>query len=81
LPPIDFGSGAPELGILMQSTDDEKDWEIINKATSTVSTGPTADHSTGRGTYYAYLEGSGILIGSRVFFFCFNQGVILQVSI
>ena len=63
--PIDFGSGAPDLGILMQSTDDDKDWRIINKKTPTGKTGPTADHSTGRG-YYGYLEASGIAIGSRV---------------
>lgn len=65
--PIDFGNGAPDLGILMQSTDDDKDWTIINKKTLTRATGPTADHSTGTG-YYAYLEASGILVGSRVCF-------------
>lgn len=65
LAPIDFGSGAPDLGILMQSSDDDKDWEIINKKTPNKATGPTADHSTGKG-YYAYLEASGIYIGSRV---------------
>ena len=68
LAPIDFGNGAPDLGILMQSTDDDKDWRIINKKTLTRATGPTADHSTGTG-YYAYLEASGILVGSRVRFF------------
>jgi len=76
LAPIDFGSGAPDLGILMQSTDDDKDWKIINKATPTGSTGPKADHSTGRG-YYAYLEASGIAIGSRVCFF----GVICSLPL
>ena len=59
----------------MQSTDDDKDWTIINKATPSGSTGPTADHSTGKG-YYAYLEATSIAIGSRVGFFCLNQGVI-----
>ena len=56
------------IQFLMQSTDDDKDWKIINKRTPTRATGPTADHSTGRG-YYAYLEASGILVGSRVRFF------------
>ena len=65
LAPIDFGSGAPDLGILMQSSDDDEDWKIINKKTPTGTTGPTADHSTGKG-YYGYLEASGISIGSRV---------------
>lgn len=63
--PIDFGSGAPDLGILMQSSDDDKDWKISNTKTPTGVTGPTADHSTGKG-YYGYLEGSGVSIGSRV---------------
>jgi len=68
LAPIDFGSGAPDLGILMQSKDDDKDWKITEKKTPTKSTGPTADHSTGSG-YYGYLEASGIAIGSRVCLF------------
>ena len=78
--PVDFGSGVPDLGILVQSTDDDQDWKIINKKTPTVVTGPTADHSTGTG-YYGYLETSGIAIGSRVCFcFCLKQDMILQLS-
>ena len=68
--PIDFGGIAPDVGFLKQSSDDEKDWKVINGNTPSGNTGPSSDHTTGSG-YYAYLEASGIAKGSRVcVYFC-----------
>jgi len=67
LPPITFGEKASDVGFLKQCSDDEEDWKLTNKATPSKPTGPSGDHTTGgRSGYYAYLEGSGIAIGSRV---------------
>lgn len=68
LPPINFGVGAEDLGILEQSSDDEQDWRVINKKTPSAATGPSADHTSGvsGSGFYAFLEGSGIKIGNRV---------------
>ncbi|PFX20514.1 Thrombospondin-3b [Stylophora pistillata] len=63
LPPINFGSSHPDLGFLTQSSDDERNWVLRKLKTPTPKTGPSADH-TGSG-YYAFLETSGIPIGSR----------------
>ena len=65
LPPINFGSMHPDLGFFTQSSDDERDWTLKKGRTPTPNTGPSADHTTGSG-YYAFLETSGIKIGSRV---------------
>ena len=65
LPPINFGSMHPDLGFFTQSSDDERDWTLKKGRTPTPNTGPSADHTTGSG-YYAFLETSGINIGSRV---------------
>jgi len=69
LPPITFGEKASDVGFLKQCSDDEEDWKLTNKATPSKPTGPSGDHTTGgRSGYYAYLEGSGIAIGSRASF-------------
>ena len=65
LPPINFGSMHPDLGFFTQSSDDDRDWTLKKGGTPTLKTGPSADHTTGSG-YYAFLETSGLTIGSRV---------------
>ena len=41
---------------------------MISSGTPSGSTGPSSDHTTGTG-YYAYLEASGVRVGSRVHLF------------
>lgn len=66
MPPINFGEKSPDIGYLKQSTDsDEKEWQVGTGSTPNRDTGPSSDHTNGSG-YYAYLEASGIAIGSRV---------------
>ena len=68
LPLITFGEKTPDKGFLRQSSDDEKDFLVISSGTPSGSTGPSSDHTTGTG-YYAYLEASGVRVGSRVHLF------------
>ena len=68
LPPITFGEETPDEGFLRQSSDDEKDFSVISSGTPSGNTGPSSDHTTGTGNY-AYLEASGIPVGSRVHLF------------
>ncbi|XP_074635587.1 thrombospondin-3-like isoform X2 [Acropora palmata] len=67
LPQITFGENAPGKGFLRQSSDDETDFSVISGSTPSGSTGPSSDHTTGSG-HYAYLEASGVPVGSRASF-------------
>jgi len=52
---------------LRQSSDDETDFSVISGSTPSGNTGPSSDHTTGSG-HYAYLEASGVPVGSRASF-------------
>jgi hypothetical protein len=58
----DFENGI----VLEQDTNDFGDWLLIQGNTSSISTGPSGDHTTGSGNYF-YIESSGQNYGGKVF--------------
>ncbi|HRX84675.1 MAG TPA: hypothetical protein P5572_06600, partial [Phycisphaerae bacterium] len=56
---------AGDFGLWTQSTADDRDWTLLQGATTSSGTGPTGDHTTGSG-FYAYFETSSPVVTGDV---------------